>query len=427
MARSLQAFRDGGRENVRFLSTVSPDELRRFASSITPLGREVVPLSAGLGRVTAVEIRAEEDLPRFRRSVMDGYAVRGLETTGASSSSPAYLACVGEILIGREPGLDIPPGGCCRIPTGGMLPPSADAVVMVEYTRELPGGLVEVTGSVAPGENLAEIGEDVAQGTRVVAEGVILRPAEVGILAGLGRTRIEVFRRPRVAILSTGDELVDPAMSPGPGQVRNVNQYSLMAHVLAAGGEPVLLGVAPDEREEIEARVRRGLGEADLVLISGGSSVGSRDLTAAIIDSLGPPGIIFHGVATRPGKPTIVGRSGEKVIFGLPGHPVSAMVSFINFVRPALLALQGVASPPDHPVRATLEDNIPSKPGREDYVQVTLREEIPGSMVAVPLFKKSGMVTSMVGADGFIVIPAETEGLEAGDEVTVHLYQRVLR
>ncbi len=411
----------------KFLTTVAPGELRRFAMGLEPLGEETAPLAAILGRVLAEDILAGGDLPPFRRSVMDGYAVRSLDTAGASLSSPGYLRCAGEVLIGREPSLDIAPGECCRIHTGAMMPDAADAVVMIEEARELPGGLVEIAQGVSPGENTAGIGEDVTAGTAVMGRGRILRPQEVGILAGLGRTSVRVFRRARVAVLSTGDELVEPSAVPGPGQIRNVNQYSLMAQVASCGGEPILLGVAPDDGPVIEARIHEGLAAADMVLVSGGSSVGSRDLTASIIHRLGPPGVIFHGVSTRPGKPTILGAAGRKLIYGLPGHPVAAMVSFLNFVRPALLALEGVAGTADRPVPAMLADNVHSRPGREDYVQVMLRDAGGGRLQAEPIFKKSGMVTSMVGADGYIVIPAEAEGLEAGEEVAVHLYPPVLR
>jgi molybdopterin molybdotransferase len=410
----------------KFLPVVPADEVRRLIGDLAPLGTEKVSLESCVGRSLSGNVAAADDLPPFRRSTVDGYAVRGLETTGASSSSPAYLKLAGEVLVGREALDDPPPGSCVRIPTGGMVPPSADAVVMVEYTRELPGCLVEVSGSVAPGENVVQRGEDAEKGRPVLARGTILRPADVGILAGLGVTAVPVFRRVRVAILSTGDELVEPRATPGPGQVRNVNQYSLHAHVTACGAEPHLLGLSPDDAVEIEGRMRQGLGLADMLIVSGGSSVGVRDMTADIIGKLGKPGVLVHGVAVRPGKPTIVGRVGEKWVFGLPGHPVSAMVAFANFVAPALRALAGVAGDDDPPVPARLVDNVHSKPGREDYVQVSLRHGSEG-LEAVPIFKKSGMVTTLTESDGWIVIPAASEGLEGGEMVLVRRYPRVLR
>jgi molybdopterin molybdotransferase len=412
----------------KFLPVSDPEKFRAFAGGIEPLGEETVRLAESLGRVISRDMESDQDLPPFRRSVMDGYAVMALNTTGASSSSPAYLNITGEILIGHPPPSDIGPGECCRIPTGGMMPDSADAVVMVEYARELPGGTVEMATSVAPGENVADIGEDIARGQMIVNKGRVVRPQEVGVLAGLGILEVTVFRRVEVGILSTGDELVEPNEKPGPGQIRNINQYSLMSQIKALGGRPHLLGIAPDDPREIRKRVEEGLGKSDMVLISGGSSVGTRDLTARIIDDLGPPGVIFHGVSVRPGKPTILGQAGEKVIFGLPGHPVSAMVSFLNFVRPVILSLSGLAEDdPARPLPAVLGDNIHSRPGREDYVQVALSNSQEGVLRAMPIFKKSGMVTAMAMADGFIVIPSEAEGLEAGESVLVHLYRSVLR
>jgi molybdopterin molybdotransferase len=411
----------------KFLDVVHPDVVRAFAVGLPPRGGEAVPLAASLGRVLAERVVSREPLPPFRRSTMDGYAVRAADVAGASPSSPAYLRCAGEVFIGHPAGFDIGPGIVARIATGAMLPDSADAVVMVEQTREIPGELVEIGSAAAPGENVVGVGEDLEPGETVLEAGTIIRPQEVGILAGLGVVSVPVRRRVRVGILSTGDELVEPAVQPGPGQVRNVNQYSLLAHVLALGGEPTLLGLARDDADEIVTRVTAGLAAADVILVSGGSSVGTRDLTAGIIDRLGPPGVLFHGVSVRPGKPTIVGMAGEKVIFGLPGHPISAMVAFLSFVAPALRAMAG-ASPSDAgpSVRAVLEDNVPSRPGREDYVQVSLRAA--GTQLAArPLFRKSGMVTSMVGADGMIVIPHAAEGLETGEEVEVLLYPRVLR
>ena len=412
----------------KFMQVSPPAAMKEFARKLSPLGSEKVPLAESLGRVLAEDMVSPMDLPPFRRSVMDGYAVRALNTTGASSSSPSYLKNVGEVLIGRPASLDIGEGECCRIPTGGMLPSSADAVVMVEYTRELPDGTVEMTTAAAPGEHLVEVGEDTRRGSLVASRRSVVRPQEVGVMAGLGILEVPVFRKVSVAILSTGDELVEPQDDPGPARIRNVNQYSLMAQVTALGGIPRLLGIAPDDPEEIRARMKKGIDTADVVLVSGGSSVGTRDLTADIIAGLGEPGVILHGVSVRPGKPTILGQVGEKIIFGLPGHPISAMVSFLNFVRPVILALGGLGGTwADRPLPAVLGDNIHSRPGREDYVQVRLGEGEDGTITAQPIFKKSGMVTSMVEADGYIVIPLEVEGLEPGEKVEVHLYRPVLR
>jgi molybdopterin molybdotransferase len=291
---------------------------------------------------------------------------------------------------------------------------------MWEHTRE-SGDILEVTRPVAPGEHLVTVGEDVREGERVLAAGRVLRPADIGLLAGIGVTHVEVARRPRVAIISTGDELVGPEETPGPGRVRNVNQYSLGAWVRQIGCEPLLLGRVPDDAEAILARVREGAGSADLVLISGGSSAGARDLTRAVVESLGEPGLLFHGIAVRPGKPTVVGAHRGVPVFGLPGHPISAMVIFLVLVRPLLERLLGI--PPGGTglkVLARLADNLPSQAGREDYYQVSLRLA-PGGTEAVPVFRKSGLVSAMVRGRGMVRVPAEREGLEAGEVVEVDL------
>jgi molybdopterin molybdotransferase len=351
---------------------------------------------------------------------MDGYAVVAADCFGASESQPAYLTVQGGVEMGIPPERRVGAGEALRISTGGMLPHGADAVVMWEHTRE-SGDVLEVTRPVAPGENVVTVGEDVREGERVLTAGHVVRPPDVGLLAGLGFTEIAVTRPPRVAIISTGDELVGPEEEPGPGRVRNVNQYSLGAWVRHLGGEPVLLGRVRDDAGEILARVRQGAAQTDLVLISGGSSAGARDLTRAVVETLGEPGLLFHGVAVRPGKPTVVGAHRGVPIFGLPGHPISAMVIFLVLVRPLLERLLGIP-PGAAGVRllARLSDNLPSQAGREDYYQVALRPGA-GGMEAVPVFRKSGLVTAMVRGRGMVRVAPEREGLEAGELVEVDL------
>ena len=322
--------------------------------------------------------------------------------------------------MGAAPAGKVGAGEAMRIATGGMLPRGADAVVMWEHTRE-GGDLLEVFRPVAPGEHVVTVGEDVREGERVLAAGRILRPADIGLLAGLGSVEVDVVRRPRVAIVSTGDELVGPEETPGPGQIRNVNQYSLGAWVRRCGGEPLLLGRVPDDAAAILERLRAGIAAADLVLVSGGSSAGARDLTRGVVESLGEPGLLFHGIAVRPGKPTVVGAHRGVPVFGLPGHPISAMVIFLVLVRPLIGRMLGVpAGEAATAVLARLADNLPSQAGREDYYQVTLREAA-GGMEAVPVFRKSGLVTAMVRGRGMVRVPAEREGLEAGELVEVEL------
>jgi molybdopterin molybdotransferase len=273
---------------------------------------------------------------------------------------------------------------------------------------------------VAPGENVIRAGEDVMAGEELFTAGQRLRPADVGALAALGITAVPVWRKPRVAILSTGDEIVAPGETPGPGKIRDVNSYSLGASVQATGGEPLYLGLVPDEYEAVLAGVQRGLATADLVLLSGGSSVGVRDVAAKVLADLGPPGVLVHGVALRPGKPLLLALCQSKPVFGLPGHPVSALVTFDLFVRPAVERLLGVSAKQRPYVRARLGRNVASAAGREDHIRVRLVEAETG-LVAEPVFGKSGLITTLAQADGTIVIPAAYEGLRAGVEVEVYL------
>jgi molybdopterin molybdotransferase len=388
---------------------------------VGPVEVERVPLLDALGRTLAAEVAATLDIPHFTRAAMDGYAVAAADTFGSSETQPAYLTIRGSVLMGCAPAGRLGPGDAWRIATGGMVPAGADAVVMWERTRE-SGDLLEVYCPVAPGEHLVSVGEDVREGERILPAGRVLRPADVGLLAGLGVPEVEVRRRPRVAILSTGDELVGPEATPGPGQVRSINQFSLGAWVRSCGAEPVLRGRVRDDRAAIGEAVRAALAGADLLLISGGSSAGARDLTRQIVEDLGEPGLLFHGVAVRPGKPTVVGAHRGCPIFGLPGHPISAMVIFLVLVRPLLNRMLGIPPGTGVPrVLARLTDNLPSQAGREDYYQVNLRQG-SGGMEAVPVFRKSGLVTAMVRANGMVRVPPESEGLEAGELVEVEVF-----
>jgi len=409
---------DGGAEF--FKVAVTADVLRAFRD-VVPMEAQEVPFRKALGRVLASTVVAGTDIPSFDRAVMDGYAVRAADTFGCSESQPAYLGCGGTVEMGRPAPPGPNPGEALRISTGGMMPPAADAVVMWEYTRE-ESDVIEVSRPAAPGEHVVRAGEDVRTGDAVLKAGRLLRPADVGLLSGLGRTVVEVVRRPRVAVVSTGDELVEPGDDPGPGMVRNVNQYSLGAWIEQCGGEPLLLGVVADDLARIRARVGEGLERADMVIISGGSSAGTRDLTRQVVETCGEPGLLFHGLAVRPGKPTVVGSSGGRPVFGLPGHPVSAMVVFLLLVRPVINRMLGRGDDAGlRKVPASLGDNLPSQAGREDFFQVYLSES-GGGLVAHPVFRKSGLVISMVRGEGMVRVPFEREGLEEGEHVDVEIY-----
>ncbi|MGC4116624.1 MAG: molybdopterin-binding protein [Myxococcales bacterium] len=404
----------------QFLEAVTPDEARRILARFGPIARtERVGLAHARGRVLGADAKAPEPLPAFDRALMDGYAVRAQETFGAAETSPAYLSLAGRISMGVPPTGPLPEGASFEISTGGAMPEGADAVAMIEHCRETGSGQVEVGKAVAPLENVLKAGEDVAAGSLLVAKGRRLRPQDVLALAAVGVDAVEVYRSPRVAVLSTGDELVPADRKPGPGQVRDANGWALAAQIEDAGAIPVLLGICRDEPERLESAIRDALAKADAVFVSGGSSQGARDSTADVLARFGPPGVMAHGIAVAPGKPTILAAAGEKPLIGLPGHPVSSLVIARLFMNPLLRALGGETGPREPFVgraKARLSRSVASKPGREDWVRVALRDG-----VAEPLLKGSGAISTALRADGLVCIPLDAEGLAAGSEVEVAL------
>ncbi|MCS6925438.1 MAG: molybdopterin molybdotransferase MoeA [Candidatus Binatia bacterium] len=409
-----------------FFRVVTSAEARQHLSAFAPKTKaETIPVVAACGRVLAKALTAPVDLPHFHRANMDGYAVRAQDTFGASPSLPAYLKLVGSVEMGKEVKRPLKKGETMRIATGGMLPPGADAMVMVEYTEEMGDGTVEIQRSVSPWENILRIGEDIKKGALIFPAGRRLRAQDLGALTGVGITNVAVYRRPVVGLISTGDEIVPPDQTPKPGQIRNVNQYSLRAMIAEAGGEPLDLGVVKDDRTAFEKAMAEALKVADVVMISGGSSVGIKDMTVDVICSFPRSEIFFHGISIAPGKPTIFAKAAGKPVMGLPGHPVSALVVFALFGAPLTRMVGGesaaTAFTPSRVTRAILAQNIASAPGREDYIRVTL-EDRDGRLVAQPLPGKSGAIFSLVKADGMICIPHDEEGKEAGEEVEVILF-----
>ncbi len=371
-----------------------------------------------MGRVVAEDIVAPGDLPFFPRSTMDGYAVRAEDTYGASEGLPAYLRVVGEVRMGSPADIVVGPGEAVLIHTGGMLPGNADAVVMVENTREVDSSTIEVVRPAARGENVLQVGEEVRKGDLLLPAGSIVRAQEIGGLLSQGITEITVLQRVKVGLISTGDELVPPEEVPQPGQVRNTNAYTLAALAFKAGAIPLRLGIMRDDREALVQAARDGLRQADIVVISAGSSASARDMTADVIRSLGEPGVLVHGVALRPGKPTILGVVNGKPIFGLPGNPSSAMVTFELFVTPCIYRLSGCRQPLRRFVKARLTRNIASAAGREDYVPVKLHEQ-DGEMLAEPVFGKSNLLSNMMRADGMAQVPLDRNGLAEGESALV--------
>ena len=409
-----------------FFTVLSPaDALAKLWQALpNAIVPETIATAGALGRVTAEEVTASQPLPAFPRATMDGYAVRARDTFGASQTLPAYLIVVGEAQMGRRPAFAVGAGQAALVHTGGMLPDGADAVVMLEVTQAARHNEIEVLKAVAPGENAMRVGDDVARGARVFAAGHWLRPQDIGALSALGITWLRVARRPRVALLATGDEVVPPEADAGPGQVRDVNSYSLAGQITQAGGLPVRCGIAPDNYDALLAAAGAALAEAEALVLSAGSSVSARDMTAQVVEKLGAPGVLVHGVAVKPGKPTILAVARGKPVFGLPGNPGSAMVIADLFVVPTVYRLQGLQQAQQRQsVLARLTHNVNSQTGRVDYVPARLRRNgATGALEAEPIFGQSNQIFTLVSADGMILVPINATGLSAGEMVEVRLF-----
>jgi molybdopterin molybdotransferase len=400
-----------------------PDALRVLLEALPASVRaETIATCDALDRVLAEDVAAPGELPTFRRSTMDGFAVRAADTFGATEGLPAYVEVIEDILMGHAPGASLATGQCARIATGGMLPDAADAVVMVEQTQQVGPTTIEVLRAVAPGENVVQPGEDVRRGDPILPHGHRLRAQDLGGLVALGITAVRVARRLRVAILSGGDELVSPEAEPGPAQIRDINSYTLAALIERDGHLACRAGVLPDEFEALRAAAERALAENDMVILSAGSSVSTRDMTSQVVESLGKPGVLVHGVSLKPGKPTILGVCAGKPVFGLPGNPVSCMVTYDLFVAPTLAHLTGATVAPRRTLTARLARNVASATGREDYIQVRLEPGADGGLDAIPVFGKSNLIFTLIRADGMLKVPLDAGGLVAGTPVEVVLF-----
>lgn len=388
------------------------------------LANEIVSLEEALDRITAADIIATEDLPNHPRSTMDGYAVIAADTFGASESTPCYLNIQGEVLMGQKPEGTLTRGNCFHIATGGLIPQGADSVVMFEHTVPVDNKLIEIVKGVGQGANVIGKGDDIKNESLALPAGHLLRPQDLGLLAGLGIDKIEVKRKLRIGILSTGDEIVPYAGPCLPGKIRNINSIALAAQARRLGAEVSDYGIVIDRQESFFPAITKAVTENDLVLFSGGSSVGTRDLGEKAIETLGTPGVLVHGVALKPGKPVLIGLHDTTPIFGLPGHPVSAMVCFDLFVKLAIQLLNGTLrkTPYDEPyVGALLARNIASAPGRRDIVRVQLASE-QGMLKAYPVLGKSGSISTLSRSHGYIVIEETLQGVSEESLVKVHLY-----
>ncbi len=389
------------------------------------LKSETVPLNEAFDRVLSDTVTSPEDLPAAARSTMDGFAVRAADTFGASQSMPCYLNISGEVKMGCEPVTSVEKGCCFKIPTGGLLPPGADGVVMFEHTVPVDDTLIEIVKGIGKGTNLVQKGEDITRNSEALPAGHLLRPQDLGLLAGIGIAEVAVAKKISVGILSTGDEIIPYTEIPRPGQIRNINSITLAGMIRRAGGSCVDYGIVSDQRDVFFPALKKAVEENDIVLFSGGSSVGVRDLGEEAVEALDPPGIFVHGVALKPGKPILMALSGTTPVFGLPGHPVSALVCFDLFIKPAIHRLSGISHKDNIPrsvLMAKLGRNINSAPGRRDVIRVKLHYE-SGTWTAQPVMGKSGSISTLSRAHGYFFIDEDSQGVPEETPVEVYLYQ----
>ena len=382
-------------------------------------GTETVGLSEAAGRVLAFDIFSKENIPPYRRSIMDGYAVRSKDLGAAGDMIPTTLKVTGEVQLGTDSSMLSVGSGCCvYVPTGGEVPEGADAVVMVEYCEPFGDDMPAVSKSASPGENVVQVGEDVSEGGILLSKGRKLRPQDIGVLAAAGITTVPVFVPWRVTIISTGDELVSPEDLPGPGQIRDVNSFTISARSAAEGFTVMRTLSVKDDIEAISESLETAKNDSDLVVISGGSSQGKKDMTAVLIAKAADCGVLTHGIAAKPGKPTITGydMASKTLFIGLPGHPAAALMVyeqlFISFWR----CMTG--REPMRTVKARITSNTPSAPGRKTFQLVKLRGD-----KAEPVFARSGMISPMSAADGYFIMSENQEGIRAGETVDVFLWE----
>jgi molybdopterin molybdotransferase len=408
-----------------FFKVTPLEDVYKYIPNFIQTDSEDIPLTEAEGRIIAGDIHADVDLPDFARSIVDGYAVKAATTFGASEGNPGYLTLNGVVEMGILPDFTIDRGEAAHMPTGGMLPQGADGVVMIEHTEALDDTTIEIYKSVAPGQNVIEKGEDFKNGELILRHRQRIRPQETGLLAAFGHKMITVYKKPRVGIISTGDEIVSLDQIPGPGQIRDINTYTLSSLVQKAGGIPLAFGTVKDDYDALFEVCTQAFDQTDMVFLSGGSSVGTRDFTIEVFSALPDAKVLVHGIPISPGKPTILASIRQKPFWGLPGHVVSAMVVFSAVVKPFLDHLAGLSpqTPNNNSFRipARLTRNLSSAQGRIDFIRVRLRRE-KEELWADPVLGKSGLINTMVKADGLIEVGMNTEGLDKGSEVSVILF-----
>ncbi len=410
-----------------FRRLVSLDEAKRILEdkfSPKPVGEERVPLSQAYNRVLAKDVVALIDVPPFDRGTVDGYAVRAIDTFGADEDKPIALEFCGVISVGEPPKIVVEKGTAAEIVTGAPLPQGADATVMVEYTSR-KGNTIFVHRPVAQGENTMEAGSDIKQGETVLTKGEILSSPKMGALAAVGLTEVEVYRRPTVAILSTGAEIVELGTPLPPGKIYDINAHALNAAVLECGGEPISFGIAQDEPDRLKVALEKALASADVVITSGGVSVGPKDILPQVLDALGTPGVLVWGVAAKPGKPTTIALINGKPVFSLPGHPTSSLLMFHMIVRSIIFQMAGRTEEPPVALKALAAMKMFSARGRRTFVMVKLIRDESGKLLASPVpLGLSGAITTLARAEGFVEIQEKQQFVDAGDEVTVYLFKQ---
>ncbi len=390
---------------------------------------EKLDLDSALSRITSEDIVSEVDLPPFSRSTVDGYAVKAEDTQGASAAMPTYLEIIGSIEMGKKTGLALSSGEAAAVPTGGMLPEGADAVLMIENTEKIDETMIESTKSLAVGENVVEKAEDIAEGEVLLKKGHKIMARDIGALAGLGITNINCFSKPKVSIISTGDELIPPEAAAEEGQIRDINSFSISAYLNKLGADCNRVGIVEDKFESLKNSVKDNL-DSELVLISGGSSVGIKDMTIDLLNSLGEPGVILHGLSIKPGKPTILSVIDGTIVIGLPGHPASSWTVTAVLVSQIVRVLTGEKDVKDLTGRdnkiyfeAELSRNLVSDKGREEYIPVKVYKNEDGALIADPILGKSSLITNLVEGNAVLKIESYQEGKNKGEIVKISLLE----
>jgi len=394
--------------------------------ALKPLGVEEVDLTEASGRVLAEDITANIDLPPFDRATMDGYAVKAEETYNANEDNPVKLRVIGKIEPGEEPKIELNSGEAIEVSTGAPIPVGANAVVMIEYTRRV-GEHVLIYKPVGIGENIAQAGSDLTLGETIMRIGEIIGVREIGVLAALGRHKVKVYRKPKVAIISTGSELTKPGTKLAPYKIYDINTYSISSSVIEDGGIPVSIGLVADDEYEIKSKIMEAMEKSDLILISGGTSAGIGDLVYRVLERMGSPGILVHGLKTKPGKPTVIAIINGKLIIGLPGWPVSALMIYNLIVKPIIAKLTGRGKPEEYEVKVKIARRIKCERGRENLIPISIIVNDEGKYIGYPLIEHSGAIATLKRADGYIVTKDSTEYVEEGEEYSAKLFSRDIK